>query len=336
MKTSIFWNILLGDKYIDFAEDFKNIVKEDIAPYLKELGFKKQRNNFLRPINDFVQVFNVQQSSYNFPHDKSFTFNLGFYNEEIFIETQEREVPDFPKTYNGMFSIRISTLMNSEKDKWFKLNRATNIRKLKKEIRNVMKDYIIPFFTDYTRLEDFYKLIETDESIRIRTHGKARIILHFKFGKREQGEKELKDWYDSAKKYSVSKGKITYPDGRQEEVSSEPYVNKDNVKLLGKMAKNYNVSLINNDNNMQLDLSKIQTRRQFMDWFRENFNFPDYFGSNWDAVDECLYDFCTADITINILNKDKMSEEIAKQYPIFESVIEDFNKLGKIKITLQE
>lgn len=77
---------------------------------------------------------------------------------------------------------------------------------------------------------------------------------------------------------------------------------------------------------MNLDLSKVQTKQQLMDWFHENFNFPDYFGSNWDAVDECLRDVCKSDTAIKIINRDQMSEEIKKEYSILESVISDFNK----------
>ena len=43
---------------------------------------------------------------------------------------------------------------------------------------------------------------------------------------------------------------------------------------------------------IELNFQKILTKSDLMIWFKNNFKFPDYFGQNWDAVIDCLGDFC--------------------------------------------
>jgi hypothetical protein len=38
------------------------------------------------------------------------------------------------------------------------------------------------------------------------------------------------------------------------------------------------------------DVGKVSTKEQLMDLLAGVFNFPDYFGQNWDALEECLRD----------------------------------------------
>ena len=41
-----------------------------------------------KSVNDIVQVFNIQKSQWNSADEITFTFNIGFFNSEIFFETQ--------------------------------------------------------------------------------------------------------------------------------------------------------------------------------------------------------------------------------------------------------
>jgi len=45
--------------------------------------------------------------------------------------------------------------------------------------------------------------------------------------------------------------------------------------------------------------AKIKDKQTFFDEFSKSLNFPNYFGNNWDAWDECLWDF------VNDLHDDK-------------------------------
>jgi hypothetical protein len=227
---------------IDFADDFKRIVKEVIGSYMKEMGFKKKGNNFCRPIEDIMQVFTVQQSQGNFAHDKSFTFNLGLFNEEIFKETQEREVPTFPREYDCVVQLRSGILTNGC-DKWYELNTKTDLNRLRNEIDEAMRTKIVPFFQTYSTLESMNDLIEKNESIRNMCPSVSRIVLLFKTGRHNKGNEELKKAYLEAKKPRRSKQVINYPDGRTEETFTEARVNVGFVQLLEEVANRYSVKL---------------------------------------------------------------------------------------------
>ena len=41
---------------------------------------------------------------------------------------------------------------------------------------------------------------------------------------------------------------------------------------------------------VQLDGSEITSGEQFLDAVAAALDFPDYFGRNWDALDDCLFD----------------------------------------------
>jgi RNAse (barnase) inhibitor barstar len=41
---------------------------------------------------------------------------------------------------------------------------------------------------------------------------------------------------------------------------------------------------------VEIDVSAAQTREQLHDLLAGELNFPDYYGKNWDAFDECISD----------------------------------------------
>lgn len=85
---------------------------------------------------------------------------------------------------------------------------------------------------------------------------------------------------------------------------------------------------------LELDLSVIQTKEELMEWLRKSFDFPGYFGGNWDAVEECLYDSCAEDTEILLLNEDDLSDELETELPRLERILKNFNNAGELSITL--
>jgi len=41
---------------------------------------------------------------------------------------------------------------------------------------------------------------------------------------------------------------------------------------------------------VQIDVSAVRTRDELHDLLFQKLNFPDYYGGNWDAFDECVRD----------------------------------------------
>jgi len=48
--------------------------------------------------------------------------------------------------------------------------------------------------------------------------------------------------------------------------------------------------IINNTLSIMIDGMEIRTKEQLLTTMKEAFSFPDYFGMNWDALDEVLKD----------------------------------------------
>ncbi|MBL8212798.1 MAG: DUF4304 domain-containing protein [Bryobacterales bacterium] len=55
------------------------VVKKHIAPMLKELGYRKERHIWRRPINGLTHLIQLQSSAWAIEDRGSFTFNLGVY-----------------------------------------------------------------------------------------------------------------------------------------------------------------------------------------------------------------------------------------------------------------
>jgi RNAse (barnase) inhibitor barstar len=85
---------------------------------------------------------------------------------------------------------------------------------------------------------------------------------------------------------------------------------------------------------LELDLNVIQTKEELMEWLRKSFDFPSYFGGNWDAVEECLYDSCAEDTEILLMNEDDLSDELETELPRLERILKNFNNAGELSITL--
>lgn len=43
-------------------------------------------------------------------------------------------------------------------------------------------------------------------------------------------------------------------------------------------------------NNLEIDLAEVTSPDQLHDLFAKAFQFPEYYGRNWDAFDECIRD----------------------------------------------
>ena len=135
--------------------DFDTIFKDVIIPFFKELGFKRKAQNFVRQTNDIVQCFNVQKNQWNsYFESLSFTFNFGFYNEEIRTLSWGREIPtNFPKTTDCFIQDRLGTYSH-KRDHWYQLSKRADRDEVAEEVKNDLEKHLKPIFERYKSLDD--------------------------------------------------------------------------------------------------------------------------------------------------------------------------------------
>lgn len=68
---------------------------------------------------------------------------------------------------------------------------------------------------------------------------------------------------------------------------------------------------------LTFNLSTIKSKHHFLRKMREFFEFPTYFGNNFDALDECMRDlswFCQDDVIIEFYNLDRIDSHQLREF----------------------
>lgn len=226
----------------DFQNEFDDIVKEIIIPFFKELGFKRNGKSFNKKINDIVQVINIQKSQWNHQDNLSFTFNIGFLNEDIYRERWNKEAPKFVRVYDCQIHFRLGQL-TKKMDYWYELNENRERIDLGNEIMNHLIKYLKPILDDNQTLNSLKDFLKRYESFKLTMPTIDQILLLLKTGGKEEAEKFLRDEYKEALNPKESTSIINYPDGRKEIKIYEPSINKGYVDKLKKLAATNNIDL---------------------------------------------------------------------------------------------
>jgi hypothetical protein len=84
------------------------LIKDHLAPVMKDNGFRKSGANFWREDENVIDVLNIQKSQWNDAWDASFYVNLGAY-WKAFHRTQDTEFKSkFPHEYDCTVFSRVS------------------------------------------------------------------------------------------------------------------------------------------------------------------------------------------------------------------------------------
>lgn len=224
----------------DYKIEFESIVKEVIAPIFKELGFRKNANNFYLDHGFIGQVFNVQQSQWNSKEDKTFVFNLGLIDKELNIEVYDRELPKFPKEYDCDIRLRLGHLMNKG-DNWYDLNKRTNIDKLKMLVKKDIETYALPFFKKYEEPKCWLEFF--DWKYEPLTGPITKYLIIEKYGNKKKADLFWNNHYNEALVPKSQVSEIHTKNGQVIRDESEPTVNKKWVETIEEFAHRKNIEL---------------------------------------------------------------------------------------------
>jgi len=141
---------------------FKDLINKNIAPILKQCGFKKKNFTWNRSVNGVIQVINFQLSRYNDHDSQKFTINVGVFHPQLWRINKGEPAPKFITEFDCFPRERIGYIDNTKKDNkdlWWTITNETDVIELSREIKNIIEDKCIPFLdimTDYHAVSNFY------------------------------------------------------------------------------------------------------------------------------------------------------------------------------------
>ncbi len=127
------------------AKRIDAIIREELAPLLKEVGFKKQARNFRREHSDRTDVINVQASRYNDESSAKFTVNVGVYYPTIADVSDALPVTGAPKEYDCTIHARIGALQEDRRDFWWTIEPSSDDAAIAKDLAQDVRDYCLPW-----------------------------------------------------------------------------------------------------------------------------------------------------------------------------------------------
>lgn len=219
----------------EFQKEFDDIVKRTIAPFFKGLGFKKNGNSFNRTTGDIIQVANIQKSQWNHADHVSFTFNIGFFNEDIYKNSWDKAVPKFIREFDCQIHFRLGHI-TKQSDYWCELNEKVTVDNLEIEIKDHLDNFLKPILETVQTTNSMKEFMITNTDLKRTMPTADQILLLLKTGDRDKAERLLREEYKDSLTPKESVSVTNYPDGRREEKISKPTINKVYVDRLKRLA----------------------------------------------------------------------------------------------------
>lgn len=222
--------------------EFDEILKSLIFPFFKELGFRKNGNGFNKKTSELTQVVSIQKSRWNHQDNISFTFNIGFFVAEMYIEDWNKEIPKFIREYDCQIRFRLGQVVKGN-DYWYELNNNIEKVDLEIEIYKHLQDYLKPIIEKNNDLNSLKELILNDEEIGLTTAELSKIKIFLKVGEIEKAKELLNKAYFNALNPEDYVSKTVFPDGTEEVKTSKSKINTEYVERLKKIGKENNIIL---------------------------------------------------------------------------------------------
>ena len=126
------------------VETIDIILKDHIAPFLKDHDFKKNGANFVRPLCDCSDAINLQKSQWNTADEAQFAINLGIYWPEVQKNFGAQKLVPFPNVAQCTVQERLGRLLKGS-DFWWSVSPQCNASALGKEVVEALINYGIPW-----------------------------------------------------------------------------------------------------------------------------------------------------------------------------------------------
>jgi len=143
-------------------EEFDQLIKGTIHPFLKSNQFSKKRYNFTKSINDLVFIINFQKSRWNTYDETSFYINCAIHSIKI-DNTIGKELNHQPKNYEAYYNRRIGSL-TSNKTSGYVIDNNTNCTKLGLSVLSDVKE-VLTFYATIHSTNDLINLMINENKL---------------------------------------------------------------------------------------------------------------------------------------------------------------------------
>ena len=146
-------------------ERFNNVIKEGIAPVLKNNNFKKKGLNFYKDLGNIGHAIKIQKDKNNSKDEIRFTINIGIFSKPYWFAEynydDKTSHPIFPQESISIIRKRIGDVKYG-RDYWYELESQRIERKVTSECVSDCEKYILPYLNTILTQNDLIKYLESN------------------------------------------------------------------------------------------------------------------------------------------------------------------------------
>lgn len=193
----------------EISKVIDTVLKIELVPFLKKLGFKKKGRNFYKEYDNRIEVINVQASQWNSGQSGRFTLNIGVYYPEIAKLAEAPSITGLPKEYNCTLHERIGFLTSEQRDIWWEVDSHSELSIVGADVANKVRQYCLPWLDKMSDLvnvktsasESQNSLLAAVISLYLGDTSESRFYFELALKEKPLAKSRIKSW---ASKYGVS------------------------------------------------------------------------------------------------------------------------------------
>jgi uncharacterized protein DUF4304 len=147
MRVTVVLDVCPPARGVTARDEYDAMIREGIAPWLRERGFRKRRNRFRRSADPGWQEVDFQASQWGDRDDVRFTINLRVAVTELMSADPGAHVEE-----------RIGALIGHGEDHWWAVDPTTDTAQLAAEMRGILEQRALPWLEARGSLERLLEL----------------------------------------------------------------------------------------------------------------------------------------------------------------------------------
>lgn len=183
---------MIEKRITNYKKVLKTVLKDDIAPLLKESSYTTKGTSFYKIEQDIVKYIDLEYFRWNSPQSLSFWFNIYlFYGD--FTKTTKIDRNTLFKEGANLFFRRIGYLW-SEENHMYQISNEISPNELSKQMQSDITDNLLPFFEEMSSLDSIISYLrEENKKIGTNFYSLAIAIALAKAGRKEESRQYFQE-----------------------------------------------------------------------------------------------------------------------------------------------